>query len=58
MDYIKRLQGVVGEENVRTDQVELMSYSRDMSVHVGVPEVIIFAYSTDQVSKIMALANE
>ena len=58
MDHIKELQGIVGEENVRTDEVELMSYSRDMSVHVGIPEVIIFAHSTDQVSKIMALANE
>jgi len=55
---IRELQKIVGAENVRTDQVELMCYSRDMSVHVGVPEAIVFAYSTDQVSKIMALANE
>jgi glycolate oxidase subunit GlcD len=55
---IEKLQEIVGEENVRADEVELMSYSRDMSVHVGIPEAIVFAYSTDQVSKIMALANE
>ena len=58
MDYVKELQEIVGEENVRIDEVELMCYSRDMSVHVGVPDAIVFAYSTDQVSKIMALANE
>ncbi len=58
MDYIKELQEIVGEENVRTDEVELMCYSRDMSVHVGVPDAIVFAHSTDQVSKIMNLANE
>jgi len=58
MDYVKELQKIVGEENVRADEVELMAYSRDMSVHVGVPEAIVFAHSTDQVSKIMALANE
>jgi len=58
MDYVTKLQEIVGEENVRTDEVELMCYSRDMSVHVGVPDAIVFAYSTDQVSKIMALANE
>jgi len=58
MDYVKELQEIVGEENVRADEVELMAYSRDMSVHVGVPEAIVFAHSTDQVSKIMALANE
>jgi glycolate oxidase subunit GlcD len=58
MDYLTELQGIVGEENVRMDEVELMAYSRDMSVHVGVPEAIVFAHSTEQVSKIMALANE
>jgi glycolate oxidase subunit GlcD len=58
VDYLEKLRQIVGEENVRTDPVELMCYSRDMSVHVGVPEVIVFARSTDQVSKIMALANE
>jgi len=58
MEYVKELQKIVGEENVRADEVELMAYSRDMSVHVGVPEAIVFAHSTDQVSKIMALANE
>ena len=58
MEYLKQLQEIVGEENVRADEVELMAYSRDMSVHVGVPDAIVFAHSTDQVSKIMALANE
>jgi glycolate oxidase subunit GlcD len=58
MEYLEQLQDIVGEENVRADEVELMAYSRDMSVHVGVPDAIVFAHSTDQVSKIMALANE
>jgi glycolate oxidase subunit GlcD len=58
MEYLTELQRIVGEENVRVDEVELMAYSRDMSVHVGVPEAIVFAHSTDQVSKILALANE
>jgi len=58
VDYIQRLQDIVGEDHVRTDPVELMCYSRDMSVHVGVPEAIVFAYTTDQVSQIMTLANE
>ncbi|MDH4207303.1 MAG: FAD-binding protein [Anaerolineae bacterium] len=58
MDYVKELEEIVGAENVRVDEVELMAYSRDMSVHVGVPDVIVFAHSTEQVSKIMALANE
>jgi glycolate oxidase subunit GlcD len=58
VDYVKELQEMVGAENVRTDNVELMAYSRDMSVHVGVPEAIVLATSTEQVSKIMALAND
>ena len=49
VDYVKKLQEIVGEGNVRTDPVELMCYSRDMSVHVGVPEAIVFVLSTDQV---------
>nr|NIO67584.1 FAD-binding protein [Anaerolineae bacterium] len=58
MDYIERLKEIVGAENVRDDLVERQAYSRDMSVHVGVPDVIVFANTTEQVSKIMALANE
>ncbi len=58
MDYFGKLRQIVGEENVRTDPVELLCYSRDMSVHVGVPDVIVFARSRDEVSKILALADE
>ena len=58
MDYIKELEAIVGADNVRDDLVERQAYSRDMSVHVGVPDVIVFANTTEQVSKIMTLANE
>jgi glycolate oxidase subunit GlcD len=58
MDYIQELKQIVGEENVRDDLVERQAYSRDMSVHVGIPDVIVFANTTEQVSKIMGLANE
>ena len=58
MEYLEKLKAIAGEDHVRADPVELMCYSRDMSVHVGVPEAIVFAFSTDQVSKILALANE
>jgi glycolate oxidase len=58
MGYIQELEEIVGAENVRDDLVERQAYSRDMSVHVGVPDVIVFAHSTEQVSQVMALANE
>ncbi len=58
MEYIQELKKIVGAENVKDDLVERQAYSRDMSVHVGVPDVIVFAHSTEQVSKVLALANE
>ncbi|MGZ3558883.1 MAG: FAD-binding and (Fe-S)-binding domain-containing protein, partial [Thermodesulfobacteriota bacterium] len=58
MDYIKDLIQIVGEKNVRTDEIERLCYSRDLSVHEAVPEVIVFAKTTEEVSKIMLLANK
>ena len=58
MGYIQELKEIVGADNVRDDLVERQAYSRDMSVHVGVPDVIVLANTTEQASKIMALGNK
>jgi len=58
MDYINELNKIVGEENVFSDRVECLSYSRDMSVHQGIPDAIVFPSTTEQVSAIMKLASE
>jgi glycolate oxidase len=58
MDYIKELTEIVGEKNVKMDQIERLCYSRDLSVHEAVPDVIVFATTTEEVSKIMSLANK
>src|SRR3990170_3659095 len=58
MDHVKELIQIVGEKNVKTDQIERLCYSRDMSVHEGVPDAIVFAKTTDEVSKILKLAND
>jgi glycolate oxidase len=58
MDYIKDLISIVGERNVRTDEIERLCYSRDLSVHEAVPDVIVFVKTTEEVSKIMSLANK
>ncbi len=58
MDYIKDLIEIVGEKNVRTDEIERLCYSRDLSVHEAVPDVIVFAKTTEEASKIMSLANK
>ncbi|MBN1277761.1 MAG: FAD-binding protein [Deltaproteobacteria bacterium] len=48
---------IVGPENAFNDHVECLSYSRDMSVHEGVPDMVVFAETIDQISGIMRLAN-
>jgi len=58
MDYIQELIDIVGEKNVKTDRIERLCYSRDLSVHEGIPDVIVFAKSSEEISKIMALANK
>ena len=58
MDYIKELIKIVGEENVRADEIERLCYSRDLSVHEAVPDVIVFTKMTEEISKIMSLANK
>ncbi len=58
MDYIKDLIQIVGEKNVKTDRLERLCFSRDMSVHEGIPDAIVFAKTTEEVSKILKLAND
>jgi glycolate dehydrogenase FAD-linked subunit len=58
MDIIPEIKQIVGPENVFDDRVECISYSRDLSVHEGIPDVVVFAHSTEQISGIMKLANE
>ena len=58
MDYIKELVKIVGEKNVKTDQIERLCHSRDMSVHEGVPDAIVFARTTEEVSRILKLAYD
>jgi glycolate oxidase subunit GlcD len=57
MDYLDSIRDTVGKENVFSDRVECLSYSRDMSVHQGIPDAIVFASTTEQVSQIMKLAS-
>jgi len=58
MDRVTKLRRIVGKDNVLTDPVDCLGYSRDMSLHVGRPDVVVYAVTTDQVSKILALANK
>ncbi|MFZ5864901.1 MAG: FAD-binding and (Fe-S)-binding domain-containing protein [Thermodesulfobacteriota bacterium] len=58
MDLFAKLTEIAGPGNVSTSAVDCLAYSRDMSVHWGTPDAIVFATNTEQVSKLMALANQ
>ncbi len=58
MDYVEKIEAIVGRENVRRDEIERLCYSRDLSVHEAIPDVIVFAKNAEEVSQILALANE
>ena len=58
MDYIERLAAVVGPDNLTSSQIDCLSYSRDMSVHVGVPDVVVFPADAGQVAEIVKIAAE
>jgi len=58
LDYIKALVEIVGEKNVKTDEIERLCYSRDLSVHEAVPDVIVFVKNAEEISKVMSLANK
>jgi len=57
MDITKELIEIVGKDNVFDDRVECVAYSRDLSVHEGIPDVVVFARTTEQISAIMRIAN-
>ena len=58
MDDLQKLIEIVGEKNVKTDRIERLCHSRDMSVHECVPDAVVFAKTTEEVSKILKLAND
>ena len=55
-ELIKRLEEIVGEENVLSSEMDLMLYGYDASLEKGKPDVVVLPCSTEEVSKVMALA--
>ncbi len=58
MGFFDRLSQIVGPENVTTSNIDCLAYSRDMSIHAGVPQAIVFVTNTEQVSEIVKQANQ
>ena len=56
MGYIDELKEALGPERVNTGTIDCISISRDMSVHEGVPDVIVFARTTDEVVAVVKIA--
>jgi glycolate oxidase len=49
---------IVGSENVHTDEIERLCYSRDMSIHEGIPDGVVFARNREQIVEILEVANK
>jgi glycolate oxidase len=56
MGYIEELKAIVGEANVYTGRIDCIGFSRDMSVHEGVPEAVAFARTAEEVSRVVKVA--
>ncbi|MDD1747030.1 MAG: FAD-binding oxidoreductase, partial [Methanomassiliicoccales archaeon] len=55
---IDAIEGIVGEGRYSTKVAELYAYGFDASIHHHSPEIVVQPTSTDQVSRIVKLANE
>lgn len=58
MSLFDQLSEIVGPENVTTSHIDCLAYSRDMSIHAGIPQAIVFVSNTEQTSKIVKLAHQ
>lgn len=58
-DDLEFLKGLVGEERVSTGQSNLELHSFDEAYHKGyIPEVVVWPKKTEEVSRILQMANE
>jgi glycolate oxidase subunit GlcD len=58
IEIVREISKIIGKENVFSDRIECIANSRDMSVHVGIPDVVVYPQTTEQISAIMRLANQ
>lgn len=54
---IVQLRKIVGRDNAIADKAELLCYSYDASCYSRLPDVVVFPNNTEEVSKVMRLAN-
>lgn len=59
MEYLHELKQIISIEQISTNQTMLEQHSRDESYHAtSLPDVVVFPKTTDEVSKVVAFANE
>jgi len=56
-DVVEQIGTIVGESNYSTRIADLYTYGFDASIHHVTPEIVVQPRSTEQVSKLMKLAN-
>jgi len=56
-DVVEQIGTIVGENNYSTRIADLYTYGFDASIHHVTPEIVVQPRSTEQVSKLMKLAN-
>ena len=54
---VNKLQTILGNERVTDDPLDLLSYSRDASMDTGMPNVVVFPKTTQDVVDIVQVAN-
>jgi len=57
-DILKELRDIVGDEYCRTDNAELYVYAFDSSIHRKKPDVVVQPQNTEQVQKVVQVANK
>ena len=55
---IKRLQDIVGQENISTNKAHLIAYSYDATKQRFQPEAVVFPRDEDDVSKVLKYCND
>lgn len=56
-ELIRKMESIVGKGNVVHSHTGLLVYEYDASLHRGLPDAVAFATSTEQVSRLVKLAN-
>ncbi len=55
---LRRLEGIVGSENMSTVDREVLCYSRDSSIYVYEPDVVLRPTTTEHVARCLRLADK